>query len=539
MKTNRRKKLEHGGVLVLTVVIFAAAALYVSAYLLMVATERNAVARSQQWNDALTVAEAGAEEALAMVNQYAYSQSGVSNWTQVAVQEGWSNMTNYIAGTNTFQVFTIGRSLPNDSGAYRVYLTNVISSGNTYGIPVILSIGTAFNTFNPSVSRQVLVQTAAELVGGGGGVVAQDGVTTSGNVTYDSWDSSDPNHSIWQSNAVYRCNYFNPTGTLYGTWSNSLSYVSNSYPSRTANVYVFTDTNIVDMSGNATIAGYLQTGPGAGYSMSGNSTVGDLAWCFGANGTGGGSSGIESGHYQADANMNFHSYALPAPVDPTNGWMNWSNIPSPPKSAVINIGGMWSYTNSAWVLIGGANYTNSGSGFNIGGNTYSIVITNRPENTNWVYYSMDQLNQNLFVDAQYVVLYLTNGWSFSGQNVFTLNTNADIKIVTTGDISASGKSVINNMGNYTHAFSVYDVAGHPVSVSLTGNSAASGSYYLPGSTLNFSGGGNSGDFVGAVVCYKISDSGGMNIHFDQSLGNVSTPPDQFSPSSWTEIGLSD
>lgn len=543
MKTKLQRKLNQGGALVLTVVIFAAAALYVSAYLLMVATERNAVARSQQWNDALTVAEAGAEEGLALVNKYAYSESSVSNWVQTAAQDGWSNMTNYTAGTNTFQIFTLGRTLPNNSGSYRVYVTNVISSAYPYGLPVILSIGTANNEVGPSVSRQILVQTYATMVGGSGGVVAQDGVTTSGNVNYDSWDSSDPNHSIWQSNAIYRCNYFNPTGTFYGTWSNSLSYVSNSFPSRTAAVYVFTDSNVITLSGGVKIAGYLQTGPNGSETLSGKATVGDLAWCFGANGLGyGAQSGIQPGHYQTDANMNFHSYALPIPTNFVNGWMNWSNVPSPPKNAVINIGGRWWYTNGAWALFGGKSYTNtSGNGFVIGGVTYPLVITNRVENTNWVYYSMDQLgkNGNLFVDAQYVVLYLTNGCSMSGSQEFSVNTNADIQIWTGGDFTTSGQAVINNVGNYTHAYSLYDIAGHPITVTLSGNSAASGYYFLPSSVFKFSGGGNSGDFVGAVVCYSINDSGGMNIHFDQSMGNISTPPDQFTPSSWTEIGPSD
>jgi hypothetical protein len=541
MRMNLKVKRNQGGALVLTLVIFAAAALYVSAYLLMVATERNAVARSEQWNNSLTVAEAGAEEGLAMVNQFAYSQSGVSNWTQAAAQEGWVNLTNYTAGTDTFQIFTIGRTLPNDSGSYRVYVTNVISGAYPWGLPVIFSIGTATNTSGPVVSRKILVKTTAESIGGSGGVVAQDGITTSGSVTYDSWDSSDPNHSIWQTNSIYRRNYFNPQGIQYGTWSNSLSFVSNSFPCRTAQVYVFTDSNVVTMSGNATIAGYLQTGPSASYSMSGNATVGDLAWCFGPSGTGGGSSGIESGHYQADANMNFHSYALPIPTNALNGWMNWSNVPAPPKNAVIKIGGIWWYTNSVWTNIGGTYYTNTGSGFTIGGNTYSLVITNRLENTNMVYYAYTNgaLSQNLFVDAQYVMLFLPQGLSYSGKAVFTLNTNADIQIVTEGAISCSGQAAINNMGNYTHAFSVQDVAGHPVSITMSGNSAAAGNYYIPSSSLSFSGGGNSGDFAGAVVCYQISDSGHMNIHFDQSLGNLATPPDQFTASSWTEIVPSD
>jgi len=267
--------------------------------------------------------------------------------------------------------------------------------------------------------------------------------------------------------------------------------------------------------------------------MSGNSTVGDLAWCFGPTGTGGGSTGVEPGHYDEDANLNFHSKQLPIP---TNSWQTtWTNIPSPANGSAIKIGGIWWFTNNVWTNIGGAYYTNTGSGFNIRGVTYGLVITNRLQNTNYVYYSANSLSQSLFVDAQYVVLYLTNGWSYSGQTTFTLNTNADIQVWTTGNISVSGQAVINNYGNYTHAFSIFDVAGHPISVSLTGNGAATGSYYLPSSTLGFSGGGNSGDFVGAVVCYTINDSGHMNIHFDQSLGGPTTTPDQFTPASWTEV----
>lgn len=195
---------------------------------------------------------------------------------------------------------------------------------------------------------------------------------------------------------------------------------------------------------------------------------------------------------------------------------------------------MWIYTNFTWSCVGGRLYTNTGSCYSIGGVTYPLVITNRLQNTNWVYYSANQLNQNLFVDAQYIVLYLTNGWSYSGQDTFTLNTNADIQVWTTGDITTSGQAVINNFGNYTHAFSVYDVAGHPIFVTLSGKGAATGYHYLPSSNLAFSGGGSSGDFIGSVVCYNINDRGHMNIHFDQPLG-ITIPADQFIPSSWTEV----
>jgi hypothetical protein len=535
MKTTLQKiRQDRAMALIITVILIAFAALYFITYLILTSSEYNTVARSQTWNSALPVAEAGVEEGLALVNKNAYDVVSITNWWLTATNDGWANIANYTAGTNTFQVYSLSRTLPNNSGSYVVYVTNMTGSGSTFGIPTILSIGTVRNESVPSVSRSILVQTAAVSLGGNGGVVSQDGISANGNVEFDSWDSSSTLHSYWQSNTLFRANYFN-SGTGYGLWSNTLSYVSNSYPSRTAQINIFTDSNVVDLVGNITVAGYLQTGPNGTESVGGNCSVGDLAWCFGPTGNGSGAqSGLEPGHWEQDANQNFYSYPLPVP---TNSWQStWLPVPTPASGTSIKIGGIWWYTNSVWTNMGGVYITNTGGGFNIAGNSYSMVITNRLQNTNWVYYSMNQLSSSLFVDAQYVVLYLTNGWSYSGNSTFTLNTNADIKVVTTGNISASGNAVINNLSNYTHAFSVYDVAGTSptITVSLHGNGAATGYYYLPSSAFALGGGGNSGDFVGSIICYDFSDGGHVNVHFDQSLG-FSLTPDQFIPTSWTEV----
>jgi hypothetical protein len=540
MKTSLTKtERKQGMALIIAVILVAFAALFFVTYLMLTANEFKEVARSQTWNDSLTVAEAGIEEGLALVNKNAYDTQGVTNWWLTAASDGWNVGQPFAAGTNTFQRFWITRTLPSASGysdSYTVYVTNITYSGQTYSVPAILSIGTVQNESVPTVSRQIYVQTAAVDIGAGGGVISQAGIKNNGQVAVDSWDSSTNIHSIWQTNSVYRWNYFS-AGTHYGTWSNSLSKVSNSYPSRTAQVYVFTDSNVIQLIGGITIAGYLQTGVNGTASIGSQASVGDLAWVYGANGTGGGQTGLETNHWQQDANRNFASYPLPTFQ---NTWQNnqWLPIPAPTPppglSNVINIGGVWWYTNSMWTNVGGAFYTNWGSGFTIGGVNYSQVITNRLQNTNWVYYSANKLTGSIFVDAQYVVLYLTNGWSYAGQQVFTLNTNADIIIYSTGDVTAKGQAVINNLGNYTHSFTLRDVAGTPISVALGGNATATGSYYLPSSNLSFGGGGVSGDFIGSIWCYSINDGGHVDIHFDQSL-NTPTTPDQFIATSWTEI----
>jgi hypothetical protein len=357
-----------------------------------------------------------------------------------------------------------------------------------------------------------------------GGVTAQAGFLSNGGVTVDSFDSSTNTHSIWLTNSTYRWNYFQP-GTHYGIWSNSLSYVSNSFPSRTANAAIFTESNVVQLVGPLYLAGYIETGPNGAAFIGSQSSVGDLAWCFGPTGTGPGTgqTGIEPGHLIPAANMNFSSYPLPAFH---NSWQaSWLPVPTPGAGSIIKIGGVWWYTNGVWTNLGGTYYTNAGSGFAIRGITYSQVITNRLENTNFVYYSMGQLTSSLFVDAQYVVLYLTNGLSYpGGLSVFMLNTNADIAVYSTGNVLARGNGVIDNLGNYTHAFSLYDVAGYPISVELGGNAMATGNYYLPSSTFKFDGGGGNGDFVGSIVCYSCNDNGHVNIHFDGTQGGLPLPP---------------
>jgi hypothetical protein len=547
MKTSLTKTKRNQGIaLIIAVILVAFAALYFVTYLILTANEFKQVARSQTWNDSLTVAEAGVEEGLALVNKNAYDTQGVTNWWLTATSDGWTDLGTSIAGTNVFHTFTITRTLPSASGysdSYTVYVTNVTTAALPYSLPTIYSIGTVQNESVPTVSRQILVQTTAVSIGAGGGVISQAGIKNNGTVLVDSWDSSTNIHSIWQPNSSYRFNYFSP-GIKYGLWSNSLSFISNSYPSRTANVYVFTDQNVIQLVGGITIAGYLQTGPNGTASIGSQASVGDMTWCFGpgGGGPGTGTTGLQPGHWQQDANRNFSSYPLPAFQ---NTWQSnrWLPIPHPVPPApgltnVIKIGGVWWYTNNIWTNIGGAFYTNYGSGFTINGNSYDYVITNRLQNTNWVYYAADQLNASVFVDAQYVALYLTNGWSYSGSSqVFTLNTNADITVYSTGDIKATGNAVINNLGNYTHAFNIYDVKGNPVNginVELGGNAMATGNYYLPSSTFKFDGGGSSGDFVGSIFCYYIDDHGHVNIHFDQSINNQ-PPPDQFIATSWTEI----
>lgn len=359
-----------------------------------------------------------------------------------------------------------------------------------------------------------------------GGIIAQQGIDFNGqSVTLDSYDSSTNTHSIWQTNLLYR-------GQPYGLWSHSLSYVSNniaSNPSRTADVHVFSSAGLLN-AGTGIIAGYIETGPTGFLSIKNGGYVGDLAWIFTSNGQipGNAYQGIQPGHAGAIPNINFNSFNLP---NPTNRWQTtWASVPtmgsgSMTNGRVINIGGVWTNTGgNNWIEVGGSNYTVNASKLIIGGVMYEYVITNRVENTNWVYYTMNQIDDSIFIDAPRVVLYLPYGTKNSGTYYVTLNTNCDVQIWTKGDVNAAGNAIINNLTGYAQAFSLFDVSGFPVSVKLIGDSGEAGYYYLPSSHVLFAGGGSGNqDFIGAVVCYDLSINGKMNFHWDESFG-IALPP---------------
>src|SRR5437868_697514 len=59
---------EHASVLMVTLFMVGLLSFFIFSYLYLVRTQRTLVARSQAWNGAMAMAEAGVEEALAQLN---------------------------------------------------------------------------------------------------------------------------------------------------------------------------------------------------------------------------------------------------------------------------------------------------------------------------------------------------------------------------------------------------------------------------------------------------------------------------------------
>lgn len=486
-----------GVALILTVLFLVFVAIFLASYLFLAQGEYLAVTRSQTWNVSLVLAEAGVEDALAFINQQAGNYASVTNWTSSSGQ-GWSSFID----ANSNQVFYLNSRSPDTNlGYYSVYVTNFVAGTN--GGPHILSIGTArwenpagpkagenvaMLAFKDNPTRKIFVKTTAASQVKGGGITAYAGMDFKGNnVTVDSFDSTTNTHSIWQTTWSYH-------GSYYGYWDPSLSLDEHFLPSRTANVTVATTKGIINV-GNANVAGYVATGPGGTVNIGSHGSVGDLYWAFH-------NSGLQPGRSCDDVNQTFYSYSLPSPV--TASQSAWWPVP-----AVTT---------------------------NIGGVTYSYVITNKLANSNLVYYSINStLKDSLFINASNVVLYLAGGLSYSGSDTLTLNAKADVQIWSAGDITTSGGAVINNHTLNAHAFSIYDIQGHPISIDFSGNGAGTGLIYAPGSNLKFSGGGSGTyDVVGAVFCNSITINGHYNFHFDESLAQR-LPTDEYTLVAWQEV----
>src|SRR5690349_19157458 len=91
--------IQSGGVLVITIVVCALVGLMLAAYLSMTANQQNMTQRSQVWNNAIPMCEAGVEEAMAHINHFnTTSNFGINGWTTLSTKYTKQRAVN--GGTN-------------------------------------------------------------------------------------------------------------------------------------------------------------------------------------------------------------------------------------------------------------------------------------------------------------------------------------------------------------------------------------------------------------------------------------------------------
>lgn len=244
-----------GSALLVVLITTGIIGMALASYLALISQQNLSVMRSQSWNSAMPLLEAGVEEALTHVNVNAITNLGVDNWA--------------LSG-NTYV-----RKRTMDPGYYAVAISNV-------NPPIVYASGyvrspTSTNYLPP---RVVMVRTLRDAMFGRG-MVAKGTIDMSGNnVKSDSFDSKDPAYS---TNGRYDANKTKDNGDV-ATNSGLINSLS---------------------VGNANIFGHASTGPGGSISVGSNGGVGSRAWQAAGN------HGIQPGWSSDDMNAAFPDVKVP------------------------------------------------------------------------------------------------------------------------------------------------------------------------------------------------------------------------------------
>lgn len=244
MKLQRTPTPARGNILIVSLVLAAILGVTLAGYLIMTQAQNAAVARSQVWNTAITLGEAGVEDALALLNKYAGNYDEITNWCkpESIAADNWTSLGNNVYYVRRF----LGQNY------YDVYITNinnspVISSRGyvpwsyAWGAgsqPLLASAGTLPNT-SGHLTRKLEVQTKYDALFAVAMAAFQVIDMNGNNVATDSFDSADPNHSI---NGLY-------------PFSKPSMVKSNGDVCTLATI-----TNSINV-GNANIRGVARTGP--------------------------------------------------------------------------------------------------------------------------------------------------------------------------------------------------------------------------------------------------------------------------------------
>ncbi len=456
----------------ISLTILAIAAIVLASYLTLVQTQTNSVSRSQTWNSAMPIAEAGLEEGLAEVNKGSPSvgtniiDTSPWGWTNNITLDGWSTFSN---GQTS-----LTRSVSTNNAGSNYYTVTInISSGT----PVITSAGVVAFTAarwgssfyetngaqvtnaapatNFIIGRRVQVQTALSPLFGAA-IIVKSNLSMNGNgTTIDSFDSSNTNYS-----------------TTNG------QYVSTK---QKAGADVATGAAVVNISlGNGNIYGHVYTAPGTVQSsvqVGSQGAVGDVAWNTNGN------SGVEPGYWAGTFNT-----TVPDVPTPT---FAGTSLPSPDKNGNINLAG--------------GNYTVAESL----APTSPLVIT--APTTMWVQGSFS------IPDV-----------TFSGNGSLILYVGMP---TGTGDsIGVSGNGNNPGLASNLQIFGMPSVS----TLTLSGNNALIGAIYAPEADFTGNGGGSSGGGSGSLVVRSITLHGHWSFHYDESLKNAGASRGWIAQN-WTEI----
>src|ERR1051325_8169417 len=317
-----------GGALMIVLIVCVILGILMASYLWFLKSQQLSVARSQRWHNAMVMAEAGVDEALAFINDGMLMSSGF-----VPVDGGrWTNSpVSYSPATIFSKPFSSTMKQQFPDGSY--YMVGITRNSTN---PVITATGFVPVPLSTQVlSRVVEVVTKPKLAFPikAPMIVVNTFDAHGYNIRTDSFDSSNTN--------------LFPDG-IYNT-TNAMDH---------GDIVALSTNNDAVHIGNAKVKGEVRTPPGGVQGVTATvgvqGSVGDNAWVNGGN------TGFESGHFKDDVNFSFEPVVLPNVTwqNATGGTVNGTNYTYVLNSSIIKYkvpgdlsGGQTVYVQSANTIL--------------------------------------------------------------------------------------------------------------------------------------------------------------------------------------------
>lgn len=549
MKIGSSRKIKTlASALLTTLVICSILSIFVLYYLSLIDQQSYLNTRSQTWNMAISVSEAGVEDGLQQLNN-AFPNMNTDGWTYNGSSYYWKSnslpdgngYTSYIIITNSLNPVVVARAYVNMPPTYAKKATSSLlatvgfSSPNTPADPVTRAI-------QVTCAKKSLFQVA---------MVAKQNIDLNGNgITTDSFDSSMPGIKS------------NPMGMYDSSKAGSKGDIA-------------TNLGVIDSiaGGNAKVFGHAHTGPGSpstalqigpnGYvgSMTDQSVVGAGA--------------VDPGWWLPDSNFTFPDTTMPnyaawttlpvtggvlvvtAPVLVTNTYTATPTYPTQPTVSGVTtncIPGVYNIdkfflpapgTYCGTITTNGNKYsfyTSLGLTYNYAlYDTNMVTTTNKYDNILWGnagytnYYVANSLSGSTIVVGPNVVLALPNGLNMSGgSDQFTVSSGSSVIVYSGGNSCTIGGNGVVNQSGYAGNFVLY-AAPSVTSFSFSGNGTFSGVLVAPNAAITMNGGGSGNqDFCGCVIANSVTMNGHFNFHYDEALAGANKNG-RFLITAWNEI----
>jgi hypothetical protein len=567
IKSSRKYSL-HGSTMVTTLIICSILSMSMAFYLSLVEQQNKLSFRSQAWNSAIVVTEAGIEDGLEQIN--------INSGTSLS-SDGWSASGSVY--TKTYPVMNgsyTATITPNPNDWVNPYSVTSVANVDAGGQGMLAAIfatipsggGTQVGINNNSTTSHTVARAVKVTVTRGNllikGMVARHRIDMHGNgIMTDSFDSTDPAYST------------------FGQYDSSKAK---------ANGDIATNDGLTNSIGvgNANIYGHVNTGPGGSISVNNNGGVGTQSWVASNPGQ------IEPGYVAANANFTFPETSLPytTGLNPSNSVtiiltnysyssnaVSSSIYPNPPPvgGVITNITYTTSstypgaqpglVTNCASTLTGPTTFPAAGTYcgtpaavsqgvgngvkylyYALNGYTwpvytyyYNLYSTNVFSTTTNSYdnvlysgdYVMDQLSGRTLVlgNARLVV---KNGISMTGNDVLEIAQMGSLLMYVDGSSSTIGGNGVLNDGGYSGNLQAY-FTKNTTSLQIGGNGTISGVFVAPDAAVTMNGGGRTNtDFIGALMGNTITMNGHFSFHYDEALGKRGATG-RYIVSSWNEV----